>query len=421
MSAPAPGWYADADDPALIRWWDGSMWSDHTQPNPAYVSSTATAEPPPFAAPISASAPVPPPFAEPAASPTVAPAATPTPAPTPSPAPELPMAAAPFVPPMADAAPPRRDARGSSSPSLPISEPVRLVPPTSAALPGAAPLPSGAAESGSFGAAPLSPGSFAAAPLASVAPAPPSASTPWTSSPSFAQPAASVDLASVDYEPMVRSWGAARSGSATRTVTGVTTAGAWMLALSPLFQVGLLGLGWVLSGGGTSAVTSLVAGGLALVAVLWVVLGAVADYRRLGALGHEYRPSILWILLGPLMYLVARAIHVYRTAGRGVAPTWVYLVLSIVVGAAAGTLGALLPRDASLAELRQVESTITTELQQQGVDYTVLCPDETTAAVGASFVCTAYDEVGPVALVRVTWSGLPGVFSFALESGATAS
>lgn len=220
---------------------------------------------------------------------------------------------------------------------------------------------------------------------------------------------------------MVRSWGAARSGAGTRTVTGVTTAGAWMLALSPLFQVGLLALGWALSGGGTSAVTSLVAGGLALVAVLWIVLGAVADYRRLGALGHEYRPSILWILLGPLMYLVARAIHVYRTAGRGVAPTWVYLVLSIVVGAAAGTVGALLPRDASLAELRQVESTITAELQQQGVDYTVLCPDETTAAVGASFVCTAYDEVGPVALVRVTWSGVPGVFSFALESGAAAS
>lgn len=242
------------------------------------------------------------------------------------------MAAAPFVPPTADAAPPRRDARGSSSPSLPISEPVRLVPPTSAALPGAAPVQSAASESGSF----------AAAPLAAVAPVPPSASTPWTSSPSFAQPAASVDLASVDYEPMVRSWGAARSGSGSRTVTGVTTGGAWMLALSPLVQLALICLGWVLSGGGTSAVTSLVTGGLALVAVLWVVLGAVADYRRLGALGHEFRPSILWILLGPLMYLVARAIHVYRTAGRGVAPTWVYLVLSIVVGAAVSALATAL-------------------------------------------------------------------------------
>ena len=38
-SAPVPGWYEDPQDPALLRWWDGTGWSDHTQEAP--VESTA--------------------------------------------------------------------------------------------------------------------------------------------------------------------------------------------------------------------------------------------------------------------------------------------------------------------------------------------------------------------------------------------
>lgn len=34
-SNPASGWYRDPDDPAAVRWWDGSDWSELTQAAPA--------------------------------------------------------------------------------------------------------------------------------------------------------------------------------------------------------------------------------------------------------------------------------------------------------------------------------------------------------------------------------------------------
>ena len=40
-------------------------------------------------------------------------------------------------------------------------------------------------------------------------------------------------------------------------------------------------------------------------------------------------------------------------------------------------------------------------LKAEGIDYTVQCPSQASASLGASFVCTAYDEVGPAALIRV--------------------
>lgn len=35
MTTPTPpaGWYADQSNPRLLRWWDGNMWTQHTQPN----------------------------------------------------------------------------------------------------------------------------------------------------------------------------------------------------------------------------------------------------------------------------------------------------------------------------------------------------------------------------------------------------
>jgi hypothetical protein len=29
---PAPNWYQDPQDPAMLRWWDGQTWTPHTQP-----------------------------------------------------------------------------------------------------------------------------------------------------------------------------------------------------------------------------------------------------------------------------------------------------------------------------------------------------------------------------------------------------
>ena len=191
-----------------------------------------------------------------------------------------------------------------------------------------------------------------------------------------------------------------------------------MLAISPLLHLGLAALGWWLTDGGASSTTPTVASGLGIAGLLWVVIGAILDYRRLGALGHEFRPTVFWIALGPLFYLLARAIHVYRTTRSGTAPTWVYVICAVLVGAALSLTSLALPRDASLAELRAVETEITAELQAQGFDYSVICPSTASSALGTSFVCTAYDEVGPAALLRVTWTGVAGEFAFDLESTA---
>jgi hypothetical protein len=31
QSLPPAGWMPDAQDPRLLRWWDGSKWTEHTQ------------------------------------------------------------------------------------------------------------------------------------------------------------------------------------------------------------------------------------------------------------------------------------------------------------------------------------------------------------------------------------------------------
>jgi hypothetical protein len=32
---PGPNWYADPHGPALLRWWDGTRWTDNTRPRPS--------------------------------------------------------------------------------------------------------------------------------------------------------------------------------------------------------------------------------------------------------------------------------------------------------------------------------------------------------------------------------------------------
>jgi uncharacterized RDD family membrane protein YckC len=61
----APGWYADPRDPGQRRYWDGSKWTEHTQPQPA-AQPTAMR---PTAAPQPAQAAQPGPQAPPAAAP----------------------------------------------------------------------------------------------------------------------------------------------------------------------------------------------------------------------------------------------------------------------------------------------------------------------------------------------------------------
>jgi Meckel syndrome type 1 protein len=187
-----------------------------------------------------------------------------------------------------------------------------------------------------------------------------------------------------------------------------------MLALSPLLLLGVGALGWWLTDGATTPTTPYVLGGLASISVLWVALGALTDFRRLGSLGHEHRASVAWIIAGPLFYLMVRAIHIHRTMRTGTAPAWVFIILTIAVGVGVAALSLFIPRDAGLAELRAVETQLASDMLLRGLTYSVQCPSQASAAVGSSFVCTAYDEIGPAALIRVTWVGL-GEFDYSIE------
>jgi hypothetical protein len=47
VTVPGPGWYEDPQDAKLVRWWDGTRWSEHTHdraPQSAPVSDSAATE-----------------------------------------------------------------------------------------------------------------------------------------------------------------------------------------------------------------------------------------------------------------------------------------------------------------------------------------------------------------------------------------
>jgi hypothetical protein len=40
MATPQ-GWYADPNDPTIVRWWDGQQWTSHTHPRSPRVVAEA--------------------------------------------------------------------------------------------------------------------------------------------------------------------------------------------------------------------------------------------------------------------------------------------------------------------------------------------------------------------------------------------
>lgn len=48
-AAPAPGWYPDPHGRALHRYWDGSVWTDHTAPTVGPPGTSPVAQPAPSA------------------------------------------------------------------------------------------------------------------------------------------------------------------------------------------------------------------------------------------------------------------------------------------------------------------------------------------------------------------------------------
>jgi hypothetical protein len=69
---------------------------------------------------------------------------------------------------------------------------------------------------------------------------------------------------------------------------------------------------------------------IVIFAVLVVVL-AFVDRHALLRSGQPSAASGFWVLLSPIAYLAARAVHGKRHAGRGWFPFWFYLVSSVVI------------------------------------------------------------------------------------------
>jgi hypothetical protein len=46
MNSPAPAWYPDPSNPSQLRYWDGTQWTEHTQPVPQAAPQPSVFVPP---------------------------------------------------------------------------------------------------------------------------------------------------------------------------------------------------------------------------------------------------------------------------------------------------------------------------------------------------------------------------------------
>lgn len=114
-----------------------------------------------------------------------------------------------------------------------------------------------------------------------------------------------------------------------------STAAGWWLATLPLWSTALavgvyVGIASLPQGFSYAALVD------PLVTIVIVFVAAaltIADRKALVRGGHSRAASTWWFLLSPLVYLIARAVQLRRTTGRGWAPVnvWLALVLAPVV------------------------------------------------------------------------------------------
>ena len=178
------------------------------------------------------------------------------------------------------------------------------------------------------------------------------------------------------------------------------TAGAWLLAFSPLYTAIALVLIFVLTAGAEIAnatpATSVSIFAIDIALVLVNILLALSDRRRLRSYGFPQTASVWWILLGPLVYLIVRAVNTWREARHGIAPMITYIVIAVVSGVVISILAAVSVL-ASQGEFGatgyavQFAAGIEKGLNEHGGHYVVVCPPTFPTTIDAKFSCTATD------------------------------
>ncbi len=429
-SDPVPGWYHDPTDIRFVRWWDGSAWTEHVQAVSDVTPASTT----------SATAPVDPDAELTFAAPSPAHAAS-------TATPEG------FLMPDPQATPGRltvtdvpRDAlqqpgHGDAGLETFTSRRERRARESAATTPSAS--VSGSAELGSSSVPSISLPRDAT--LTGLPPILPSDSVPTGGTQTISSPASTavsptvfpaaapttVGAEPVTETPLAPQLAApAAPGGPQRSAT----LSAWMLAFSPvvatLLLVGALFAAAWATGGTISASASplsglaadptalAILGGAALLAGVLVLVWVAGDRRALDRWGFERRPSGWWILLGPLTYLIARAVATAKEGRRSTSPVWAHLGIVTAVAALGIAAPFLAPREATVAEMRTVETSVSDDLRSQDLELTVLCPDSSDGRIGSVFVCTALNaDDTVVGLITVRWAGVDGSIQYWVELG----
>ncbi len=195
------------------------------------------------------------------------------------------------------------------------------------------------------------------------------------------------------------------------------TASSWLIALWPVFTlVAVLTAGYLyfyVSPEPALAVPLLgdvpIAVGIVIVPLLFTIIWAIADARKLRQFGH--RPaSAAFALLGPLVYLIARRVRV-----RGIGPLITLLALTVLAAGgpvAAWATGAATPVVTALT----IQQTVSDALIAEGAVTSVSCPIFIESmAPGTLYTCDAVLPNGESQTVWVSIDTADGDFSFALS------
>ncbi|MES2170943.1 MAG: DUF2510 domain-containing protein [Actinomycetota bacterium] len=211
-----------------------------------------------------------------------------------------------------------------------------------------------------------------------------------------------VHVAQPAYVPMQSSmqYGTRREPTVERTPTATATTAIWILALYPFFYYAAV---WAIIAA-TNAIAPVPLGILILVAFVLVWAMALWDHSALEARGIR-ASSVLWMLLSPIGYLIARRMRLKKLGIKADAPGNVFVISLLAgVGLAFVVAPPIVEHAADTASITAFQTQISAALDQQtGTTWTVACPqDAPVETVNAVFTCHATDPAGRAVDIQAT-------------------